>query len=122
MCKYITENGESCDKPGRYNYIDQKPGIYCRDHKKDRMVYRTNPLCSDSKCKSYASYSATGSGYTHCAVHASEGMFRTKYKKRHLANKTNKKYDTRKRKAISAKCFIIYEYGSNISPRYENAS
>lgn len=86
MCKY--HNSEfHCPNPGRYNYPEQYAGAYCHVHKKEKMIYKSNPLCSIENCHLYARYSYSGLGFTHCRHHKLPEMIDY----REMLQKENKK-------------------------------
>ena len=82
MKKYYTKycKHESCLKTPQYNYKHEKSGIFCSDHKNDKMiaVNLKKEYCQFPDCINKCCY-GNNNEITHCETHKEENMKFTKY-------------------------------------------
>jgi hypothetical protein len=67
-----------CDKTPVFNYVNEKKGIYCNEHKLENMVDVQSKKCL--KCNKHANYNFKGEYAIYCNEHKLENMINVKTK------------------------------------------
>ena len=74
ICKY-----DGCTTTPTFNFEGEKTRLYCKTHKKDRMVDVKNPSCEDKECTTRPNYNFEGEKKAlYCKTHKKDKMVKVK--------------------------------------------
>jgi len=79
-CIFISETGDKCTKSAIYNINTETRGLYCKNHKQDKMiVIGHRKICEEEQCTKTALFGIDKKQY--CGTHKKEGMVNLKKRK-----------------------------------------